>query len=224
MKINLFTTCVNYTDYLQTTLPYNLSLFDKIYIVTSSSDTVTQEYCKQYDKVHLEITDSFYNIPNYFNKGKALNEVLKYIEPNTWSVIGDADCIYPSCLKDIIYTPIEIKSNLFGMRRIICESKEQLKNIMDIANKHSNHPMVLREHPFNGYCQIFNSSSIFLNKNKIMYNESAVVDSNGELTTNCHDKLFREIWPYDNRTLLDGIVVHLGPIVVNWKGRKSKAW
>lgn len=225
-KINLFTTCVNYTDFLKATIEYNLPIFDKIYLATSDSDTVTQEYCKQYNKIHVEITNAFYDIPNYFNKGKALNQVLKYAEKNTWNLIGDVDCIYPSNLVDLLSNISEDKiDNLFSFRRIICETKDKLQYVKNLATTYHAHPRIKNESPFNGYCQIFNSSSRFL-KGNIKYNEDPAppTKNNRRFIPNCKDQSFKNLWPLRNRTLLEGLVIHLGPPIINWQGRKSPEW
>lgn len=214
MSINFFTTCVNYSDYFSYCLKFNHYLFDKIYVATSTTDIDTQNLCNQYKNIHTEITDVFFENGAPFNKAKGLNSILKYIVPKSqnWNLIGDADCIYPKNLKEIIFS-LNNKDNLYGFARIICHNHQDV--ISFIENKQIFHTK--EESIINGYCQIFNSSSKFLDQKNIKYDETC-------LAANTSDWRFKKYWPKQNRTLLPEYILHLGEVEKNWKGRITEPW
>lgn len=217
MNISFFTTCVDYSDYFQETLYYNHNLFNKIYVVTTSKDIKTQKLCNQYNNIYIEITDSFYDDGASFNKGKALNTILKYIEPDTWNMIGDVDCIFPKNIHNEIIKNIEFKDYLFTFPRVECKSYEEYIKIKDnLFNNFTMNDMVTVDSIGLGYCQIFNSSSCFL-KNGIKYSENYS-------SADQSDSRFKELWPQRHRYYLDGYIIHLGERRKNWKGRQTRWW
>jgi len=226
MKINLYTTCVNYADFFAETLKFNHKLFEKIYVATSTQDVETHKLGEKYQNLHIEKTDSFFDNGAKFNKGKGLNTVLKYIEPNTWNMIGDVDCIYNENLINEISSISQndgMKHNLFGCSRVIVQNKQKLNDALKEIeiNPHTKDKIGGPVQNINivvliGFCQIFNSSSKFLNCSpRYPENFSSAATS---------DVRFRDFWPPEHRYLLKSRIIHIGNSVQNWWGRVTPRW
>ena len=112
------TTCVDYDDYLSVTLPLNIGLFKKFYVVTSTEDTATQDLCNQHGATVI-ITDRFYEEGAIFNKGKAINEALNIIKEESddgWVCHLDADIILPKGFNDALLET----DTIYGCPRLMC--------------------------------------------------------------------------------------------------------
>lgn len=213
--ISFICVCVNYADYLEETLKYNYSIFDNIYIITTQSDNKTKEIAKKYSNISIIETDIFYKNNHPFNKGAAINLALQSIKNADWILIGDADCIYPHNLKNLI---INLDKNcLYGMKRTIVSCSKELNEIL--TGKHQ--PKLRLEkamHYTPGYFQLLNlSADKFINK-QIKYPEFP--------TAQRVDRWFAKYnFPYNERKIIDeSFVIHLGPTTINWSGRKSEIW
>lgn len=221
--LKLLTTCVNYSDYLDYTLKYNIEIFDEIHIATTKEDSSTHQVIKKYNSKYNNIkttsTDLFYSNGALLNKGAAVNLLLTSLPKEGWVLIGDADCIYPIVLKQF-----EPKLNidfLYGMYRHIVNTPKNLQdevnkmNSLDfelfaqIKSKHGYiHRLVL------GYCQLFNFSSKFLQDKELTYPDGR----------SCRyvDTIFsRSNFHRRYKSLLDTYCIHLGETAVNWYGRKT---
>lgn len=216
-KIELIITSVGYDDYLSETLKFNTKIFDKIYVCTSEKDDKTQIECKKYEeKVNVIKTESFFENNNPFNKGKAINEGIKNLEYKDWITIGDADCIYPENLRrEIEYQEQQKQTDgLYTFYRISLNSKKEL---LDFLKNNTKKFTIERGYTIGvGYCQIFNYLSPYI-KNKLFYPEECEDAS-------WSDILFSRLWPRSKRKILNGLVIHLGELNTNWRGRITKRW
>ena len=214
--LKMITTCVNYGDYLNITLPYNYKICDKIYVITSKNDIHTQEICSKYsDKVICMVTDVFFENDAVFNKGKGLNLGLKEVVKNEWVLISDADIILPQKLNSVLFK-LKNKQALYSSKRIFCEQKEKLTTILkDIeASIEPKKPWQgCIKYPAVGYFQLFNSSSRFFLKNP-KYREDLPTAASCDLS-------FSEQWPKDKTLSLKLSCVHLGKNNQNWCGRTT---
>jgi hypothetical protein len=213
--ITFICVCVNYSDYLQETLKHNSLIFDNIFIVTTPSDDKTKEIINQYPNIKYIETEIFYKDSCPFNKGAGLNLGLQNIEKKDWLLIGDADCIYPNSLQNLT-TDLD-KNCLYGMRREIVNSPEVLDDIL--TGKYKPKPRLEKAmHYTPGYFQLFNiSAEKFLNKS-INYPEFP--------TAQRVDRWFAKYnFAHNERKIIDNeFVIHLGPTIINWSGRKSDLW
>jgi len=115
-KITALLTSVDFSDFLQLTLPHNKLAFDEIYVITCPEDGNTQQICQGLG-VGCFVTDAF---GDDFNKGAAINEALFHLrqENHQWIMITDADIFWPIKLKD--YIPTRFPDCLYGFpRRVI---------------------------------------------------------------------------------------------------------
>ena len=114
---------VNYSDYLEVALPYNVLQFDQIIILTIESDNGCQEVCSKHSNVKcLAFPDNLIKKNGLnFNRGALFNEGFKYLNEtgySDWLVMTDADIIFPenfnklmlSKKKDPTILPPEVES------------------------------------------------------------------------------------------------------------------
>jgi len=215
-SLELIITCVGYGDYLKETLKFNSKNFDKIHVCTTENDIETKEECKKYEeKINIIETNVFFEENNPFNKGRAINEAIKQLKYNDWVVIGDADCIYPNNIKrEIEYEEKNDMDALYTFYRISVNSRKELLDFLKNETKKFN---IERGYTVGvGYCQLFHQSSKYI-KNNFLY------------PTECEDAswsdiLFARLWPKSKRKILNGLVIHLGELGVNWRGRTTKKW
>lgn len=223
--LRLLTTCVNYSDYLDHTLKYNIEIFDEIHIATTTKDEATpkiiKKYNEKYNNVKITTTDIFYSNGALLNKGAAVNLILQSIPKEDWVLIGDADCIYPQMLKEAVKN-LDV-NYLYGVYRHIINTGHNLQEQVDhmnnlrtddelfnsIKSKHGYiHRLIL------GYCQLFNFSSRFLQDKNLVYPDGR----------SCRyvDTIFsRSNFNRRYKRLLETYCIHLGETAINWYGRRS---
>lgn len=213
--LSLLCVSVDYSDYLEETLKHNSKIFDKIYIITSYNDQLTPVICKNYHNTVCLTTNTFYENGSVFNRGAALNYGLLNMEHSGWLTIGDADCIFPTVIRNDI---LNANTNcLYTYNRMLVRDASHLSNIFNqkelpINYHNKNARKVL------GYCQIFNFSCKYFRKKSPFYPISSKNASKS-------DTGFSNSWPNHKKVLLkSGCVLHLGDPCKNWNGRKTPPW
>ncbi|RMD77973.1 MAG: hypothetical protein D6820_10755 [Lentisphaerae bacterium] len=93
-RLQALMVCVNYADILAKTLPLNRSHFDRFVVVTAPEDKDTQRVAAQHGATVI-VSESFREDGFPFNKGKMLNAGAHALEPDTWTIMLDADIILP---------------------------------------------------------------------------------------------------------------------------------
>ena len=99
-NIKIVTTSINYSDYLNHTLPHNKDICEDITVFTNPDDTETKSVCKKNSVAYQEINglglqnDCFDTI----TKTKAYNIFLQQ-HINKWILFIDADILIPKNLK-----------------------------------------------------------------------------------------------------------------------------
>ena len=221
--LEAFTFCVNYDDYLAVTMPLNKVHFDEWTVVTSPEDSKTQELCSQHG-VRCVITNRMYEDGSILNKGKALNECVKHLKRDDWTVHIDADTILPKNFRSMMNVrPLKIDS-LYGAYRKEPVDLRQVCRIYDPDVRFVRHCYVgLSLGPYSdspiGYFQLFSFKS------------PAIVDKDNPFTetnkdVNHYDIEFIDCFEPQNRIMFtDFQVIHL-PHVPNWNGvkRNRKTW
>lgn len=235
MKFVIATTCVNYTDMLSITYSFNkhqnINNYYDYYIITSTSDANTIQFCKE-NELKCFITDSFFIRKSCFNKGAALNHFItdyyqKYKDESFWFLQLDADIILDNILDNFITGIRENKlhnyctnmnaedknynSYLYSCSRKISDTTEKFLN---------NDYFQERSVDFIGYFQLFHISKLKddLNINLPIFFQNSNASK--------YDVIFRDkYWPRrQDRKILNGSLKHIGPICTNWKGRVSELW
>jgi len=115
-RLDAVLVCVDYSDLLQYTLPYNIAHFDRYVVVTTSYDAATQSLAGQYG-ARLVVSDRCHEQGDAFNKGKMLNDGLAALDAPDWIVFTDADIFLPPGLPTAVAAVAGQRQQLFGTRR-----------------------------------------------------------------------------------------------------------
>lgn len=229
MRIEVITTCVNYSDFLEHSLKENLNHVDGITIVTTHEDKATQGVCQKYGVACVQ-TDVFTEWGDKLNKGRAINLGIAHLRNDDWILHLDADIVLPHKFRSTLGMHPLDKTKIYGADRLNTKSYENWMQHKDaMIPQHENgchvwaHPQVSLSSrlvhgqygyvPI-GYFQLWHSS-----QNK----RYPVNQGSAEHT----DMLFGLQWPKVKRQLLPELFVyHLesesAPQGVNWDGRKTK--
>ncbi len=197
--------CVDYSDYLSLSLPYNRHHFEEVVIVTSPSDEQTVKIAKD-NKARVFQTEAFYEDGADFNKYKALEQGLDFMGRTGWLSIMDADVVWPKSIPEFsrqighLYTPLR------RMLRTPNASLPQEEDWKDIEY----HPC-MRE--FSGYTQIFHASDPVLGQ--APWHETNWKHAGGG------DTFFQFKWKEENKVRPPFECLHLGEDGTNWCGRAT---
>ncbi len=205
--IKAITVCVGYDDILRLTLPTILPHVDKLVIVTSPTDTKTQDLAAQYpEKVRVHLTDAFYRNGASFNKGLAMEEGFDVLGRDGWILILDADIVLPAhmplgkLLIGKLYTPARrILPDIVGMTELPDIKVESLRPRKDHGNF--------------GYFQLFHASDPVLRRRP--WYGIDWVHAGG-----C-DSVFEKRWHKADKLRMLFEVIHLGDPDKNWYGRAT---
>ena len=228
--------CVNYSDFLAHTLPYNKTHFDNLIVITDTKDKKTKELCDYYH-VRCIQTDIFYENGDSFNKGAAINYGLSQLEKKDWVIHLDADIYLPPLTRNILENiPLE-PHKIYNADRLMCPSYEKWMEFINDPQKiqegwvyvHlTTFPIGVRLAEYNnknagyepiGYFQLWNpkGSNVFDYPTQHDYCDRTDV---------LHCKKFVR---KDRELLPEIVVIHLeseglsvGSMGKNWKGRKTK--
>jgi hypothetical protein len=116
------TVCVGFDDYLGRIVDANKDKFDEWIIITTEEDIKTREVC---DKHGLTVftTDAFNQRgriqkgqTKFFNKGAAIDELIKILPKDKWCLHIDADIIIPFEIKPLLDDLDE--EELYGCYRV----------------------------------------------------------------------------------------------------------
>lgn len=235
MKIEAVIVCINYSDFLKVTLPYNKNMFDRLVVVTDTKDEQTAKTCEFWN-VECVKTDIFYRddakVPN---KALGINEGLKKLAGDGWVVQLDADIWLPPLTRDILHN-LPLKNDcIYGMDRLMCNSYNDWYNFITLqGNVQPIHEgwIYLHLHQFPigqrivqyhgegympiGYFQMWNPKGSGVTTYPVEI-------SGFDRTDVCHLKQFKR----ENRLFLPELVcIHLASEVhiqgQNWRGRTSR--
>lgn len=225
--------CVNYSDFLSHTLPFNKSIFNHLIVVTSPEDEQTKSLCG-YHNVECVVTDEFTKNGDPFNKARGINAGLNKLSRKDWVIHLDADMYLPPLTRGILERISLEPKNIYGIDRMMCPNFEEW--IKFISNPRQTHTGWVYIHPTAfpigvrigeymsegyepiGFFQMWNpkASGVYL------YPE---LHGAADRT----DVLFAKKWARKDRALIPEIIgVHLdsenstiNEMGKNWNGRKT---
>lgn len=210
--MNAIITCVEFDDYLEITLPWNVGHFGKVLVVTSLKDKKTELLANSFENSCSYATDAFFDDGAPFNKGKALEEGLDILGREGWIMVLDADIVLPEALEP---GPNGWElGKLYSPYRRLCGdpgARGEPWGGFPYGPEYDVHP-----DEFAGYCQIFHALDPKLVK-KPWYPQN-------HPTAKCCDSEFWWRWPVEKRIRPHFEVLHLGPLRENWEGRRSPRW
>jgi hypothetical protein len=94
MKIHGVTVSVNYADLLAQSIAGWAAGLESLTVITDKEDSETFELAAAYN-ANIAVTESFYADGAAFNKGRAQQEVWRFIPKHEWILLFDADIIPP---------------------------------------------------------------------------------------------------------------------------------
>jgi len=212
---------VNYSDYLEVTLPFNTKQFDEIIVLTIESDKECQDLCSKYSNVKCLVFPDEILKKNgkKFNKGAIVNKGFEYLNKigySDWLVITDSDIVFPENFKELLISKEKDPSVFYGMTRRHSRKYQIFKRYIRTKNK-EHLRIISTGEAFVGFCQIFIYQS-----RTLRYDEHQNADISDilfllEFSRKCNLKLDTSA----KLSLLskDDFVVHLGEKNKNWTGR-----
>ena len=200
-KLDVIIVSVNYNDFLIVSLENNIRFFDRITVVTSSSDFLCQKICKKFG-VNCVVTDKMYENGAVFNKGKAINKGIKSISNPDYILLLDADILV---MENIDIDTLDEKT-LYTSDRYFIPDYKSYKGY--ISGKIEKDNFILEKDQGFGFFQLFNYSKW-----------KTFPESSEDASTS--DILFRD--KFYLKKGIDNKVFHIGDDS-NWEGRKSKSF
>lgn len=203
-KLRALIICVDFSDLLWITLPYNRHHFDEVLVVTTPADERSQRVARNFGADVYE-TDSFYEAGAVFNKWSPLEEGLDAMGREGWICLMDVDILWPKTLP-----AFELKLGcLHGPnRRVMTDA------FAPIPDDWSDFPLYLpNSRLIAGYSQVFHADDPHLIE--LPWHKTNWVHAAGA------DSYFQRQWPKCNRKRLPFATLHLGEVGVNWCGRTS---
>ena len=117
MKITGLTVSVGYSELLSLgLLTWKNGLDDLLVITNLRKDPDTVNLCDAAG-VNWESTDAFWLNGAKFNKGRAIAEAYRRLNPPDWVLFFDADCVPPENWRELVEKQNLTPDNLYGARR-----------------------------------------------------------------------------------------------------------
>lgn len=244
MKVNnleVVTVCVNYSDFLKETAPYNSKLFDKWIIVTDPQDEKTQSLCNKLNLECLVTDDSRNHLSKQvgFNKGRLIERGLIQTSENGWKLHLDCDMVLPGNFRQLLNSAELHEDSIYGIDRTMIPSYEEWIKVTESPYlngsnvEYNNKLQFLKDYKLGfrwvdfdfGYCpigyfQLFHSSQYYWRKFR---KKTYPINHDSASRT---DIQFAMKWDRNKRGLIPEIIaLHLESGIdgsSNWFGRKSK--
>lgn len=234
MYLEAVTICVNYSDFLAFTLPFNKNHFDRMVVVTDTKDYKTKKLCDFYNVECIQ-TDVFYEDGDNFNKAKGINKGIESLKCKEWVLHLDADIFLPPLTRTIL-EKIELNpETIYGIDRMMCPTFESyIRFISDPSLLHEGwiyvHPNAfplgvrIAEYMSGGYEPI----GFFQLWNPLKSKVFIYPDRHGAADRT--DVLFAKKFSRKNRALIPELIaihldsedLNLEQMGKNWNGRKTK--
>jgi glycosyltransferase involved in cell wall biosynthesis len=234
-RIEVIVVCLNYSDFLAETLPFNLPHVDRLVVVTSHSDDKTRAVCQKWS-VECVVTDAFHEKGEDFNKGAAINIGIQSLRQQGWILHLDADVVLPLQFRNMLDKSALQRDTIYGAERANVPNYrrwQHLKSNYHICPQFSYRYMVATDpdlpiganlvHKQYGYCpigyfQLWHSA--YMHQHDLRYPDTEGSAENMDVQWSLR-------WPRRNRLLLPTVrVYHLESEQVgmgaNWNGRRTK--
>jgi hypothetical protein len=127
MRIEGILVSVNYSDFLEQVLPFNIPHFDNLIVITTPEDSRTQHVCRRLG-VECVKTNVFYRNNAKFNKAAGINYGLAQLAQKDWIVHLDSDIVLPINFRKFVANAELSSLNIYGMDRVECDSFEKWQN------------------------------------------------------------------------------------------------
>jgi hypothetical protein len=198
--------CVDFSDVLSVTLPFNRSQFESILVVTHPDDKKTISVANQFGADVL-LTTVFYEKGAVFNKFHAIELGLERNGRSGSLAILDCDVLFPRNMRPWI----KRLGCLYTPRRRMFPTIPQSVDLIPEERKWRQYKYRMPREPFDGYCQIFHASDPILG--------SAPWHITNWKWCAGPDTFFHRNWNERNKVRPNFEVLHLGEPATNWAGR-----
>ena len=203
--MNAIITCVDFSDLLAVTLPYNRHHFARVVVVTTTTDYQTHEVAVSNHATPFA-TDAFYDNGAMFAKYRALEQGLDFLGREGWLAIMDVDVLWPKNAHHdyqhgCLYTP----------KRRMLKDLSELAAGVPAEEKWTQYPYYHYLLEWSGYTQIFHTSDPALGPPP--WHETDWIHAGGG------DSFFQMKWPADKKLRPSWDCLHLGDAGTNWTGR-----
>ncbi len=236
MYLEGFTVCDGYADFLRVTMPYMLSVVDRLIVGTSASDEPTRELCRIHG-VQCFLSDEHRR--RGFNKGRLIERMLQHSSANGWRLHIDSDIVLPHRMRHYLVAADLDPAGLYGADRVLIRSRHQWEKFKASGYLQHSHSNVVRmpsgfhvgsrwASPQSGFVpcgffQLWNSQSDEWRGTRIR----RYPESHGNACRT--DIQFGLQWDRRDRHLLPEIaVIHLESeaaiLGANWEGRRTKSF
>ena len=232
-RLECVTVCVNYSDFLRETLPYNQRHFDRFVVVTTFDDVQTRDLCQ-----HLGVeclTTDLMTKSGGFSKARGIDYGLANLRGDGWVVHLDADIWLPPQTRHLMsHTDLD-KTYIYGIDRTNCVGYENWRKFIESEPHSPAHHQHIRDcliipppfpmgsrisvRHYGGYIPIGFFQLWHQGRSKRRY----PIDHGGAERT---DVLHSLQWPASQRKILPELIaVHLesepSRMGANWNGRTS---
>ena len=228
MKLEAVVTSVNYGDFLAHTLPLNKIHFDRMVVVTSHMDKLTQRVC-EFHQVECIQTDKFNAHLGQFCKGAGINAGLDALAKDDWLVHMDADIVLPPMTRKVLEASEIDPARIYGADRFMVPSfPEWHRFISQPRLQHENKSWVhLNAFPLGTRVAIDEYGYAPIGFFQLWHSSQGTKYPEGHCSAAREDLAFPVKWPRNKRHLLPELVVyHLesdaAPMGANWNGRTTK--
>jgi len=229
--LTIIMTSVDYSDYLQLTLPEAVK-YGRVVVATSPDDDRTIRIAESLGAECLQ-TYAWNNHRSPFSKGAGINAALEYAKPQGWLLLLDSDIVLLPPPPNFWPLSRLDTTCLYGVQRRQCPTEQLWRQCL---NRKSWYDLPVDPLPLvrgrgrkkkvwggrptgnpiglEGYFQLWHYP----------------FDTRGLSECRTAAKYDVELglrWPDDKRMLLPWAgytVIHLGPARQNWKGRKTAQW
>lgn len=227
--------CCQYSDFLAHTLPLNKAHFNKLVVVTSTTDNNTKLLC-EYHHVECVQTDCFYENGDVFNKAKGINTGLQRLNQSGWVLHLDGDIVLPPLFRETLEFINLDKDFIYGVDRLMCTNygdwashvaKPHLtqeasiyihahSSLMPIGTRIAKYDTTEGYIPI-GFFQLWDPQVSGINKYPQDHGDAGRTDM-----------LFAMQWPRNKRGFIPEIItIHLESekmvkMGANWKGRQTR--
>jgi hypothetical protein len=233
-RLEAVTVCVNYSDFLRETLPYNQRHFDRYIVVTTDEDKATRELC-QHLGVECRVTDLMTK-QGEFAKARGIDFGLANLRGDGWVVHLDADIWLPPQTRHLL-SHIDLDSHsIYGIDRVNCVGWKKWQAYISQHPRSSTHHQHVRDclivpppFPMGSRISIRHYGGFIpigffqMWRHGTCKHRYPIDHGSAERT----DVLHSLQWPASRRKLLPELIaVHLesepSSMGTNWYGRKSR--
>jgi hypothetical protein len=192
-------TSVGMEDYLMYTMPKNIGLFDRFYVLISEKDQVSERLCADLGATPVRF-DGFFSERSVFNKSgglRAAQEMIHGVHPDAWVSIMDVDILVDEKLSELDLEYLN-KNSMYGMSRFDAHTYEDYR----LGR--------LRRHPGTARGKIIGYFQMYFDKSKYYAKKS-------RNACGC-DVAFASLFD-ENVFLGDMRAIHIGKAASHWNGR-----